>query len=876
MKFDLEKAIRNWKKGLHRQGTMEDGDVAELEAHLRDSMEQYIEDGLDARAAFVKSVQNIGAPGPIGGELHSIHSTSPSWMPSLMWNYVKLALRKMKRHKGYSFINIAGLATGMACCLFILLYVQFELSFDDFHKDIDRLYIVGSLRISESGRTMEIGNMVHWAPTLKDRYPQVEAAGRVTQGWLSQVRYQDRIFKEEDLWNADPGVFEVLTIPFIQGDPRTALNRKNTAVIAAATAEKYFLDKDPMGRQLNIEGQDYEITGIVQNPPANSVFRYKIIKSWATVADEDHFQGWEPGMTGIVTVIKLKPKVDPRIFEEEIRLLPYEFCGEKLKKQGTDMSNFLLAARDARQVSMASGEIRPSASRIYVYIFSVVGFLILLIACMNYMNLATARSANRAAEVGMRKVVGAQKRQIIKQFLGESLVVVFFALASAVALVQLFLPYFNTLANTRFESASLLQPGIILGAIGLYLIVGVAAGSYPAFVLSAFKPIAVLGGAMKSGSRGKVMRRILVVSQFAISIALIIGTIIIYRQITFMKNQPLGFDKDQKLVVMLRDWDMISENYEAVKSEFLRHPNVLNATATSGVPGSMINRTWVFPAGEEDSRGQAFRSLRCDHDFTKVYGIEMVAGRHFNKEIRTDTHQAFIINESGVKAFGWNSPEEAIGKKLWEERYRVIGVAKDYHWWGLQREIEPMIMRVVPGLFRSLTFTIRTTGTAETIGFLEQTYQELFQGDLFEYFFVDTNFDLQYNAEERLGRLFQTFTGLGILIACLGLIGLASFIAEQRTKEIGIRKVLGAPVSGIVYLLSKEFTRWVLIANLVAWPAAYYSGRVWLKNFAYKAHLGWEIFVISAVLALVIAVLSVSYQALKAAMANPIESLRYE
>lgn len=876
MKFDLEKAIRNWKKDLHKVGTMEDGDVSELEAHLRDSIDEYCHEGMDVESAFDQSVQKIGASAPIGSELHKVHSNSPAWMPSLLWNYLKLALRKMRRHKGYSFINLVGLATGIACCLFILLYVQFELSFDDFHRDIDRLYLVGSVRTSESGRQMDPGNMTHWAPTLKERYPQVEAAGRFTGGWLSQVRYKDRIFKEEALWNADPGIFEVLTIPFIQGNPQTALVRKNTAVISAGIAEKYFVDKNPMGEHLNIEGQDFEVTGIVQNPPANSVFQYKIIKSWATVAEEEHFQGWHPGVTAILTIIKLKPEVDPQAFEEQIQNLPYEFCGEELKKQGIEMNNFLLAVRDSHQVSLSSGKIKPSVSRIYVYIFSAIGLLILLIACMNYMNLATARAANRSAEVGMRKVVGAQKQQIIRQFLGESLLIVLFALGFAVALVQIFLPQFNQLAKTQFNALSLLQPGILAGAFLLYLIVGIAAGSYPAFVLSSFKPIAVLRGTLKAGARGKVMRRILVVSQFAISIALIIGTIIIYRQIMFMKNQPLGFDKDQKMVVMLRNWEMVTENYEAVKTEFLRHPNVMNVTATSGVPGSMINRTWVFPYGEEDTKGQAFRSLRCDHDFTKVYGIDLVAGRHFNKKIPTDTYQTFILNETGVKAFGWNSPEEAIGKELWDNRYQVIGVTKDFHWWGLQREIEPMIMRVVPDLFRSFTFTVKTTGMTDTISFLEQTYKSLFPGDLFEYFFVDSNFDLQYRAEERLGRIFQIFTGLGILIACLGLTGLASFIAEQRTKEIGIRKVLGSPVSGIVFLLSKEFTKWVLIANLIAWPVAYYSGRLWLQNFAYKVRLGLEVFLFSAALALMIALLSVSYQAFKAATANPIESLRYE
>jgi putative ABC transport system permease protein len=343
-----------------------------------------------------------------------------------------------------------------------------------------------------------------------------------------------------------------------------------------------------------------------------------------------------------------------------------------------------------------------------------------------------------------------------------------------------------------------------------------------------------------------------------------------------MKSQPLGFDKEQKLVIMLKGWEMITDKYETVKNEFCQHPSVLNATASSGVPGSMINRTYVFPYGEQDTKGQAFRSLRCDHDFTKVYGLELVAGRPFNKEIQSDTYKAFIINESGVKAFGWKSSQEALGKELWDRRYPVIGVVKDYHWWGLQREIEPMIMRVVPDLFRSITLTVQPSNMQSTLAFLEKKYGDLFPGDHFEYFFVDTNFDIQYRAEERLSRIFQIFTALGIFIACLGLFGLASFIAEQRTKEIGIRRVLGATISQVIVLLSKEFTKWVLIANLIAWPVAYFSASRWLQNFAYRTSLGVEIFIFSAALALVIALCTVGYQAAKAAVAHPADSLRYE
>lgn len=355
-----------------------------------------------------------------------------------------------------------------------------------------------------------------------------------------------------------------------------------------------------------------------------------------------------------------------------------------------------------------------------------------------------------------------------------------------------------------------------------------------------------------------------------------IATTIIYRQINYMKNQPLGFDKEQKLVVNLKTWEMITDKYEMVKNEFLSHPSIIAACASSGTPGNMINRTWVFPRGMESEKGQAFRSLRCDHDFLKVYDVDLVTGRHFQKENPTDVHQAAIINVEGVKAFGWRSPEEAIGKQLWDRECTIVGIVKDFHWWGLQRNIEPLLVRVVPGLFRSITLTLNTTNLSETISFIERKYKELFPGDVFEYFFVDTRFDMQYQSEERISRTFRIFTALGLFIACLGLFGMASFIAEQRTKEIGIRKVLGAPVSGIVFLFSKEFIKWMLVANLIAWPIAYFAGEKWLENFAYRAGMGVEIFLISAIAALFIALCTVSFQAVKVARANPADSLRYE
>lgn len=883
--FELEKSIKQWRKELFKNEALEDGFIEELENHLRDEISALQEQGISDLDAFTQAVKKIGPVNQLGSEFYKttrrgLSGTPPGkptrLLPALFWNYLKITLRKIKRQKGYSFINIAGLSVGIACCVFILLFVTFELSFDRFHKNSDRIYIVGQANKSEKGLSKTVGNFPLMAPTLKDRFSQVEAAGRYNEGWITQVSYQDKVFKEQGLWDADPGVFQVLTIPFVKGDPKTALSQPYTAVITEKYALKYFGDADPLGKLLMIGDKEYEITGITKNPPENTIFYHKIIKSWKTVENEEHWSGWSPGMAATMCLVKLRAGADPMEFEKQISGLPHEYCGEELEKMGTTLTNFTLPMTELHLVTFKGGEKKASSSLIYVYIFSAVGILILLIACMNYMNLATARSATRAAEVGMRKVVGAHKKQLVRQFLGESMLLAFLALLFAGGIVSIFLPMFNQLTQMSLTSQDVLQPKIILGMLILWLVTGLGAGTYPALVLSAFRPIAILRGKFLTGRRGKKMRRVLVLGQFTISIALVISTLFIFQQILFMKKQPLGFDKEQKLVISLRDWRMITENYTAVKEEFLQHSNILNITAASGVPGSMINRTYVFPFGEQEAKGAAFRSLRCDHDFIKVYGVKLVAGRFFNPALKTDTYQAFVINESGVKAFGWASPEEALGKKLWDDAIPIIGVVKDFHWWGLQRDIEPLIMRVVPDLFRSITLTVNTSNLDGTLEFLQAKFNRLFPGDVFEYFFVDSNFNLQYRSEERTGRIFRIFTFLGIFIACLGLLGLASFITEQRTKEIGIRKILGARTATIFTLLSREFVLWILAANILAWPIAYFAVHKWLQGFAYRTQLSFWLFLMAAVITLGIALATVAYQALRAANTDPVNSLRYE
>lgn len=883
--FDLDKAILEWKKSLRHSPILEDGHIAELAANLRDEIEERIGRGQAPEEAFAAALAAVGGADKLDLEAFKSRARRrhgrPSWQrprfgPALAGNYFKIALRKIRRQKGFSFLNIAGLSVGLAAALFILLYVRFQLGFNSFPKDLDRIYLVGLSTSTETGKSLSAGNMPLMGPTIKARYPQVEAAARFYDPGVGQVSLGPQAFREERLLYADNEIFQILSLPFVQGDPSRALDQPQTAVLSQTMARKVFGPENPVGRVLKIDDKDFEITGVVADARPDSDIGYNLIRSWKSVEREEHFQSWNPGMRIAATLLKLAPGAAADDVEALIRDIPAAYCKEELKAMGATCQNFLLPLARYHRVAFGGTELRPSPAMTFTLVFAAVGGLVLLIACLNFMNLATARSANRAAEVGLRKVVGARRRQLLGQFLGESFLLTALSLGGAFTLVGLALPALNRLAQTPFVPADLIHPAVLAGAGAFLVLVSLGAGSYPAFVLSAFRPGAVLRGTLKRGAHGSGMRKALVVGQFTLSIALVALTLIIQAQIGFMKDQPLGFDRDQKLAFNLKTWGLIETSYENVKAEFLRHPAVRSATASSGVPGAMINRTYVYPTGAQREKGQPFRSLRCDADFFKVYGIELAAGRMFDKALATDVNNAQLINEAGVKAFGWSSPEKAIGKTIFSDGHPIIGVIKDFHWWGLQRPIEPLLVGYEPELLRTITLTVDTARLKDVLPFIEAKYRELFPGDAFEWSFLDQSFDLQYRAEERTARLFQIFAGLGIFIACLGLFGLAAFVAEQRTKEIGIRKVLGASPGRIVALLSSEIARWVLAANLLAWPLAYYAGRMWLKSFAYKTPLGLGAFLAAGGLALGIALLTVVGQAWRAAATDPVKSLRFE
>ncbi|UCE22505.1 MAG: FtsX-like permease family protein, partial [Candidatus Aminicenantes bacterium] len=606
--------------------------------------------------------------------------------------------------------------------------------------------------------------------------------------------------------------------------------------------------------------------------------KYDLIASIETLKDWQEMSNWYSTM--FYTYLKLRPDVNVEEFSQQVSPLADKYIGEQLKSWGSSYHYFLQPLSSIHLYSHLRYETEPPGNPVYITIFSFVGLFILIIACLNFMNLSTARAANRAKEVGLRKVVGAQKLQLIGQFLGESLLVAFLSLGLAMVIARFAIPLLNNLTGITLSFDALLIPGVLFSLIGGAVLVGMAAGLYPAFVLSAFRPAVTLKGVQRAGSRGLALRTVLVVVQFAISVMLIIGTLTMYKQFNFMKNQYLGFEKEQKLILPLRGGINIQENFAAVKDMFSKHASVTGVTVSSTVPGRGVSNFAIRLVGEEDDKNQSMFHMYFDDDFIPDYGIGMVAGRAFQKEMKTDFMGAFLINEAAVKAFGWSSPEEALGKRLLTghggRTNPIIGVTKNFHYRGLQSEVEPLVMEFLPWNFRCITLSINISNLNETLVFVKSQWKALWPGHPFEHFFLDTDFERQYRADEQIGNVFGIFTFLGLFIACLGLLGLASFTAESRIKEIGIRKVLGASVGGIVLMLSKQFTKWVLLANCLAWPVAYYFMDRWLKNFAYRIDIGIWTFLLSGVLVLSIAIITVSYQSIKAALANPVDSLRYE
>jgi len=782
-------------------------------------------------------------------------------------NYLKIALRNIKRHKGYSLINIVGLAVGMACCILILLWVQDELSYDRFHENADDIYrVIQDINFTDHSTTWAI-TQGPLGPSLKEDYPEIINAVRIT-GRGFRLAYNEKSY-DEGVGMADGSIFEMFTFPLVKGDAATALSDPLSIVLTEEMAAKYFGDEDPIGKTIKADNQwDFQVTGVMKNIPSNSHLQFDFLIPFIFGRELNYtvdrwgnsqFRTYVQIQTGI-PVQEVIQKISGHLFEK-----PTIEKDAKLNLQPLTRihlySNY--------EFDSAHGDIT------YVTLFSIVAFFILLIACINFMNLATARSGNRAKEVGMRKVAGAHKTDIIKQFYGESILLAFIALLFAVIFVWLLLPAFNNLAAKELSMNITGNLSILLGLLCIAMLTGIISGSYPALFLSTFQPVMVLKGLRLSGSKGSVFRKILVVFQFSLTILLIICTTGVYNQINYMRNKKLGYNKEHMIYFGMRG-DM-REKFDSVKNELLQNPNILGVTASSNVPTygyTFSNSLWRWE-GQSPDEEILMRAVFIDVDYFKTFGMEIAEGRSFSKEFPTDATEAIMVNEEAVKAMGMEFP---IGQRLsiGDNNFKIIGIVKNYHFRSLRQEIDPLILIYSPENSRALFARLKSEQIPQTIGYIENAWKKFAPGYPFNYRFLDEALDGLYRSEQRIGTLFRYFSILAILISCLGLLGLASFMAEQRTKEIGIRKVLGATASNIVALLSKEFTKWVIVANIIAWPIAYFTLSKWLQSYAYKTNVALWSFVLSGALALLIALATVSYQSIKAALANPADSLRYE
>jgi len=806
----------------------------------------------------------------------------------MIFSYIKTAWRNIKRYKGYSLINLLGLAIGIACCLVILIYVQDEFSYDRYPHDYERIY-----RLTEHLQSLNRGDISTartpppWAPSLAEDFPEIESYVRIKTplvSWLVSREEKDMKFHEKGVYFADETVFDFFNLPLIKGNAKTALSAPRTLVLTETTARRYFGDEDPMGQSLRLDNTyDFLVTGVMEDFPRNSHFSADILASFITLGSVPIYGGelyvtWLNGVVpDLYTYIRLKEGTPPDSLEEKLPNFLERHLGQAIVRSNIKISSRLQPLKNIHLQSNLEAEIRANSDIRYIYIFSAIALFVLIIACINFMNLSTARSSNRAQEVGMRKVVGADKKQLVFQFLGETTFLAFLALLLAVVLVSLFLPVFNSLSG-KHMNLSLGDPLTLLGIAVITLFAGLASGSWPALYLSSFHPVSALRGSLKAGKANFLLRKSLVVFQFVLSIVFLVATGVVYQQLRFIQNKDLGFDKEHVVVLPIGD-PLARQIYQTFKDKALQSPDVLAVSGTSSVPGGLINILSFKPEGAAESEEITIEHFMVDHDFVETLGLDLIEGRAFSLEFPSDTMEAFILNEAAVRYLGWeDNPLEKRVTITDFKNGRVIGVVRNFHAKSLYQRIEPLLLHIAPNpvAYNQLIVRIAPGNYQRTLSYLESVWKKVYPRAPFAYSFLKDDFDSLYRAERQRGKVFLVFSMLAIFIACLGLFGLASFTAEQRTKEVGIRKVLGASVGSIARLLSLEFARLVLLANLLAWPAAYLIMKGWLGNFAYRTGMNIFLFVLAGLAALIIALITVSFQAIRAALANPAASIRME
>ncbi|MDE2890863.1 MAG: ABC transporter permease [Gemmatimonadota bacterium] len=780
------------------------------------------------------------------------------------------------RNKTFSAINISGLAIGMACCMLILLYVQDELSYDRHHENADRIFRLATEIQSDGAPGRFALTSSPMGSILVQEFPSVEDAVRFhRKDEKTLVANQQRHFYERGVLFVDANVFQVFDFPLSKGDPQTALQEPNSIVLTDAMALKYFGDEDPMGRTLSLGGNTYKITGVLKDSRYRSHLRFDFLASL------DISKGWLS--IDFYTYLLLQATQVADEFDTMLPDFMERHLGAEMEAAGIRLKLFLQPLTDIHLHSHLDFEISPNGDIRYIYLFLVIAFIVLVLACINFMNLSTARSEYRSMEIGLRKVVGANRGELTAQFLGESTLLASIAIVIAGVMVEILLPSFEAFVERDLVVGFLKSRDVLLALIGIALFTGLFSGSYPAFFLSSLKPVLVFRGVMDAGSKRSGLRKTLIIVQFAISVILVIGTGLIYDQADYVRNRRLGFRKEHIVVMPNRG----SEPVRRYRNMVSAHSAVLNVTASSTVPGGVMPGNVFFPLTDGAYKdGVLMNVMYVDHGFVETLGIEVLEGRALSDEVASDRKGAFMLNQAAMRNLGWTScANRQVGMDVYGEGAErkaglqgdVVGVVKDFHYKSLHHEIEPLVIMMGGGWTRDyISIRIRPDDVPGTLDFLRTQWREVVPNTPFEYSFLDTSFDRLYRTEARLGMLFGGFSVLAIVVAALGLFGLASISVQQRTKEIGIRKAVGASVANVVLLLSREYVVLVGIANLVAWPIAYFAMNRWLENFAYRVDPAISTFVLGGLLSLSIALITVSYETGKAARANPVDALRYE
>ncbi|NVO11974.1 MAG: ABC transporter permease [Bacteroidales bacterium] len=806
---------------------------------------------------------------------------------SIIDSYLKTGFRNLSKYKFYSFINILGLAIGIAGSLLIVLYVSNELSYDKFNKDYERIYRVG---VNGKVRGEPINMAVSCAPMAKallSDFPEVEQATRLTKmgDWL--IGSGDRKFNEENFLFADSTFFNVFGYKLVKGDPKKVLNRPRTMVMTVSGAKKYFGNEDPVGKSIRVENDStlFEITGIMEDLPVNSHFHFLLLGSTISYPNNSENQFWLSN--NFYTYVKLKKGTNPKEFEKKLRTLLVKYIGPQLKqalnisiedfeKSGGSYKYFIQPLGDIHLKSKLQYELEPNGNILYIYIFSVVAVLILLIACINFMNLATARSATRAKEVGLRKVVGSDKSKLISQFLAESILVSFIALILSLLIVELVLPSFNQLLDIKLSMGYLTTWYTVPALIGFSIVIGLISGSYPSFFLASFNPISVLKGKLKAGARSSVLRTTLVISQFTVSIVILLATTVVFLQLRYMQNYNLGFVKENKIIIKRSDG--LKKNMDVFKQEAAKVPGIISVANANAIPGKNYSLNAFLLEGDANA-GTTYTIQQgfVSPDFEKTLGLELVEGRFLSHDIPTDSN-AVVISQATVKALELEKPlQHRIMSPGQPPRYwQIVGVVKDFHIESLRSNVAPIALTFMPGNFEGIVIVSIEPGSEQkAVNGMREIWSKLSEFP-FEYYFLDDSLNRMYKGEQRTGIILISFSVLAIIISCLGLLGMVSFTTSLRTKEIAIRKTLGAEGRTIIAILSSETLKMIIISTVVAWVISWYALSKWLQNFAYHTKISPYLFVAVPAIITIISFVTISFEVIKATRRNPADVLKYE